>query len=423
VSVPGRGYGPGKLLLLRRGTAKPGWVLDFRDEHGRRQRRLLSHDKRTAERLANDLLQKRDLVLGGLASLESQSRPLEEVKELYLADLATRTSLVHQRNARQRIERVLAGIPVTRVRDLRVHLVLVHMKKRLGPKTGPRTVNHEVLHLKTMLTWAASTGLIAQNPIENLRLLPVGENQIRRNRRALSDGEIERFLTAARDDDQVQESRCEALRTITTGTKGFAWEARDRRTRVPQYPLWLAFIETGARYFELTHVRWADLDAVNRTLTFRGATTKNARTRVIPLREEVVQEMLALRPIHKRMLGQMPAQTDMIFLNPDGDVWPRNSRGLMRILSRVLTLARIDPKDADGRVVDVHALRHTCASRLARAGVPITQTQRLLGHSTSELTAKFYVHSSLEDLRAALGQVDGVEAGGEQCDLRLVRGA
>jgi integrase len=44
----------------------------------------------------------------------------------------------------------------------------------------------------------------------------------------------------------------------------------------------------------------------------------------------------------------------------------------------MLTLARIDPKHADGRVVDVHSLRHTCASRLARAGLAIT-AEKLLG--------------------------------------------
>jgi integrase len=116
----------------------------------------------------------------------------------------------------------------------------------------------------------------------------------------------------------------------------------------------------------------------------------------------------------------MPAATDMIFLNPEGEVWPRNSRGLLRILSRVLTLARIDPKDADGRVVDVHSLRHTCASRLARAGVPITFTQKLLGHSTVELTSKFYIHAGLDEMRAALGQLEQPEAGGKQYELRVV---
>lgn len=417
---PGRGYGPGKLFLQRRGASKPRWLFDYKDENGRRQRRVLSHDKRTAERLANEIIQRRELALNGVTSTEGQDRLLEDLKRIYLEHLAARTSRSHQRNAGQRIGRVIAGIPVRRVRDLRPYHVLAHMQARLSPRTGPRTVNHEVLHMKTMLSWAVSAGLIAANPIAKLKLLPVREENLRRSRRALSDQEIERFLTAAKDDDQVQDARCAALRTITTGSKGFLWEARDRRTRVPQFPLWLSFIESGGRYFELTHVRWADLDAVHATLTFRGATTKNAKTRVIPLREHVVHELVALRQVHKRVLGRVPAATEMIFLNPEGEPWPRNSRGLLRILTRVLDLARIDPKDADGRVVDVHSLRHTCASRLARAGVPITFTQRLLGHSTVELTSRYYTHTGLEEMRAALGQLDEVGGDTKKYELRAV---
>jgi integrase len=415
--VNGRGFGPGKLILQRRGAGKPAWIFDYKDEHGQRQRRMLSHDRRTAERLSNEIIAKRALALGGVSSTEGQDRTLEDLKRLYLENLVTRTVRSHARNAGQRIDRVLAGVPATRVRDLRVHHVLAHMQARLGPKTGPRSVNHEVANLKTMLTWAVSAGLIAANPIAELKLLPVREDQLRRNRRALADEEIERFLVAARDDDQVQQNRCDALRTITCGTKGFTWEARDRRTRVPQYVLWLSFIESGARYGELTRVRWADLDTTNATLTFRGATTKNAKTRVIPLREHVVHELVALRQTHKLLLGRMPAGADPLFLNPEGESWTRSSRGLLRILSRVLDLARIEPKDADGRVVDVHSLRHTCASRLARAGVPITFTQKLLGHSTIELTSRFYTHTGLEEMRKALGQLDG---GGQRYELRAV---
>ena len=71
----------------------------------------------------------------------------------------------------------------------------------------------------------------------------------------------------------------------------------------------------------------------------------------------------------------------------------------------------------DDGVVDVHSLRHTCASRLARAGVPISFTQKLLGHSTIELTSRFYAHTGLEEMRAALGQLDG---GGGTYELRVV---
>ena len=48
----------------------------------------------------------------------------------------------------------------------------------------------------------------------------------------------------------------------------------------------------------------------------------------------------------------------------------------------MLVLAKIPRRDAEGHVVNVHALRHTFATRLARAGVPLQQAAYLLGHKT-----------------------------------------
>jgi len=50
--------------------------------------------------------------------------------------------------------------------------------------------------------------------------------------------------------------------------------------------------------------------------------------------------------------------------------------------------------------VDIHALRHTYATRLARANVPLQKAQKLLGHSDPKLTAEIDAHLEVEDLRA-----------------------
>jgi len=50
-------------------------------------------------------------------------------------------------------------------------------------------------------------------------------------------------------------------------------------------------------------------------------------------------------------------------------------------------------------------------------GVRITFTQKLLGHSSIQLTSRFYTHTGLEEMRAALGQLDG---GGKRYELRAV---
>ena len=55
--------------------------------------------------------------------------------------------------------------------------------------------------------------------------------------------------------------------------------------------------------------------------------------------------------------------------------------------------------------MDIHALRHSFASELGRAGVGLTQAQALMGHSDPKLTAALYTHLCVEDLRDAISRL------------------
>jgi len=67
--------------------------------------------------------------------------------------------------------------------------------------------------------------------------------------------------------------------------------------------------------------------------------------------------------------------------------------------------------DARAQTLDVHALRATCATRLARSGAPLVATQRILGHSDPKLTARHYLLLESEDLRTV---VEGIAATGRR---------
>jgi hypothetical protein len=60
----------------------------------------------------------------------------------------------------------------------------------------------------------------------------------------------------------------------------------------------------------------------------------------------------------------------------------------MRIFLRTLEAAGIDRVDRAGKKLDIHALRHTVASRMARNGVGMAQAQKVLGHASIEMTAR-----------------------------------
>ena len=58
------------------------------------------------------------------------------------------------------------------------------------------------------------------------------------------------------------------------------------------------------------------------------------------------------------------------------------------------------------REVGVHALRHTYATRLFEKGVDIKIISELLGHSSTEITYRIYVHV-IESLKASA--VEGLD--------------
>jgi integrase len=400
----GRALGPGRLDKVKRGSGPPRWVFTYTDARGQRHREALSTDLRVAERLRAERIRQRDLEHAGLGAVEGMGMALTELREQYLADLAVRVGAKQLRSRTDSLARVLAAITATRVRDLRVGDLLRYQRERLAQGVSNRTCNVDVGAVKSMLAWAVTAQLIAESPLRALKPLPTGERHQRRVRRALSEDEIERFLAAADADDAECAARLSAARTIEVHGRGARHAARPRPERVPQAPLWRALLTTAARWGELTSVTWLDLDADRMSLTLRAATTKAGRTRVIPLPSELVDELLALRAIHQRVRLRVVQPSDRVFLSPDGADWASYTTNARRLLRRVLDRAGIARRDALGRVIDIHALRHTAATGMARRGVPLVVAQRVLGHASPEMTAKVYTHLEVEDLRVA---VDG----------------
>lgn len=404
----GRALGVGRLTREQRGSGPPRWVLDWKDSNGHRHREALSTDRRVAERRRAEIIRRRDLELAGLGSVEGQSMPLAELRDLYVADLEVRVGAKQLRRVRDSLVRLLGWLRARRVRDLIVADVMRYRVERLREGVGNRTVNIETASLRAMLNWAVSAQLIAENPIRALKPLSTSERHQRRVRRALSDDEIARLLAAADQDDIDCAARMAATRTITVHGRGAEYAARHRSQRVPQRILWQALLETGARWSELTSIKWADIEPMQRSLMLRAANTKAGRSRVIPLRQALVDELLELREVHQLVRKRVVQANDRVFLSPDGAHWDCATTGARRLFRRVLERAGIDRHDATGQVVDIHAMRVAAATRMARNNVPLVVTQRVLGHASPELTARVYTRLELENLRCAVETFDRV---------------
>ncbi|WP_145184782.1 site-specific integrase [Planctomycetes bacterium Pla163] len=377
----GRAMGPGRLF--KRGTS---YVLDYRDADGKRHHYSLGPDKRVAERRRAELIRRRDMELDGLGSLEGQQMRLDEVAQEYIADLAARSSPGHVKNVVARLTKTLDDLEPTRVCDLRPLHVLRLRSAATNAGLANRTANLIGETLKAMLNWAVDAGVIAQNPIARLKKLPEGKGHQVHRRRALSDDEVDRFLAASRADDE----RCEQeARRVGT-------------THVPQTPLWLLLLDTGARWGEARQLTWGDVSFADQLLVLRAETTKAKKERAIPLTDPLAQELRDLRVQHQQLLGRIPTVADRVLLSPRGSALSVATNNPMRIFDRVLERAQIDRTDGQGRHMVIHGLRHSFATRLERAGVPLTHAQRLMGHSDPKLTAQIYTHLGVDDLRGAI---------------------
>lgn len=319
-------------------------------------------------------------VVGGHSSRPGHTHTdatLEGLIARYLAflELDKRARPETLRHARSALERVVKGAALTSIEDIDKPRIEQWRDDRRARGASNRTVNHEISILSAALNKAVRDRLLGLNPLAGLEALPTDVDHRVRIARALADDEIQRLLRAALKVDS------------------------HARGRFPGEPTLAGLLCTAARWGELVHSRWADLDERRNVLTLRAITTKNKKARAVPVPPDEMQRIVALKDVHKAVNGMPPAPTSRIFLSPHGHPWPDSTRNFHRYLHEVMRVAGIQRRDAEGAVLHVHALRHTCASRWARMGMPLAELQRLLGHSDPKLTAEVYVHADLDFVR------------------------
>lgn len=140
------------------------------------------------------------------------------------------------------------------------------------------------------------------------------------------------------------------------------------------------FYSTGMRLSELAGLKEQDIDLVSDQVKVRG---KGRKERLLPVGRPATK---ALRAYLRRRGDQGSA----LFLNKRGGAL--SPRGVQLALKRLfLTLAR-------GRVMHVHALRHSFATHLLDAGADLRSVQELLGHASLS-TTQVYTHTSVERLK------------------------
>lgn len=149
-------------------------------------------------------------------------------------------------------------------------------------------------------------------------------------------------------------------------------------------------LHTGMRLNEILGLEWHRVDFAARRLQLDGQHTKSGRRRFIPLNES------ALAALRSRLEFRLEhcARSPWVFAWEDG-------RRVHRLWEQFQTAKK------RAGIVDfrIHDLRHTFASWLVGAGVPLTEVRDLLGHASIRETER-YAHLAPGRLSQAVALLD-----------------
>lgn len=172
-----------------------------------------------------------------------------------------------------------------------------------------------------------------------------------------------------------------------------------------EYPAFVLAATTGLRAGELCGLRWGDVDgdvlAVRRSVVRVAGGWGIGETKTGRSRRSVVLTARAVAALERLRGGQTHP--------PDA---PILTDALGRPLTpRVLTLLWRAEADKLGIPLPLHALRHTAATAMLAAGVPLAVVSDVLGHAGVAVTAAYYAavvpelrRSAADALNRTLGE-------------------
>ena len=448
------------MIISRTYTAK------YRDGSGIvRELAAGCRDESAARSVLSELERRAEKVKGGIitaaenAVIDHQTTPLADHIAAYLLNLENQgVSVMHRDNVRRSLQKLSADCQFNRLADLAREPLERWLVARAKAGMGARTRNTYRAAAVAFCNWCIETGRLLYNPFDKV---PKANEEIdpRRKCRALTENELVRLLDVARRRPLID------AMTVRTGKhKGevvanIRPEVKERLERIGRERalIYKTLVLTGLRKGELASITVGqlELDADPAYLVLEAADEKNREGSTIPLRADLAADLrdwladkaTALQDAAKRKptvrfdsqvieqgkrnrrdstgfngqtclpLTTLPALplTTSLFVVPDK---------LIKILDRDLDAAgiarrveissgkwKIDKKDERGRSIDVHALRHTFASMMSKAGVAPRTAQAAMRHSKIDLTMNVYTDPKLLDIAGAVESLPALPLG------------
>lgn len=372
------------------------WYVRFKDGHGRwRDTATQATTKTEAKSLLHDLEIRADRQRRGLEPLPEHQKPMTfgEVMDAWKNEVGSRlrsTTIIGF--GEKHFRESLGHLPLKEVTASRLEVLITQKAGELAPESR----NHLRALAHRIFAWAARRGLWT------------GLNPAKAVPRIKKPKKLPQYLKA----EEVP----------------LMLAALERRWR----PLFATAVYTGMRKGELLALRKSDVDLPGGTITVARShaseTTKGGHADLLPIAEGLV-------PFLREALAT--SSSELVFPREDGSQHPPDL-ALHKVLRRALGRAGLvesyrhvcrrkgcghaerkshavsEPCPRCGmklwpralpRPLRFHDLRHTTATLLLKAGVPLATVQRILRHSDPATTTEIYGHLDVEDMRKGLNQL------------------
>ncbi len=267
---------------------------------------------------------------------------------------------------RVRVARILPAVGHVRLARLTVGHCQ-RLANDLAASYSPASARATMVTLRAALDWAVGADLLGKNvaAYANVPRQP-----------------------ATRVDDTLTDTEVASVLAAATGTEMEA--------------LAVLALKYGMRLGEILALRWDDIDLEAGELAVRRSKTQ-AGLRTLPLLDEVASVLRSHRARAARIGGQGLVFTDEM----GGPLSPRTVRWRW---NRLLAEAGIEhqcsrcgtDKPCSGSVRRFHSSRHSAASSMLAAGVPLETVSAVLGHSAIGITANVYAKVRADAKRAGL---------------------
>lgn len=307
------------------------------------------------------------------------TKELSEHLEDYSAHMKAKgVSEHHIRLELSKISNAIKECRFTKLGNITADAFQRYLTSRVEMGKKARTVNSDLVAMRTFCNWAVRYGKIPDSPLKCLQKL----KNLDETRRALTEQEYNRFLSATENGGAFR---------VMSGEK---WAL-----------LFRLAAETGFRWNELrslSRAQFHNLTGDQPTVSIKGEDTKNGKSHVQPL----TLETAAL--LHEHLKLKLPSAR--AFDMPASDCGAKVVQHYLELTADPEQgLEAIPYRDENGLKFDFHALRGQFATSLARSGVSPTIAHKVMRHSDINLTLRYYTHLSLEDSREAIGKLAEVK--------------